>query len=193
MNDAIFRLINNLAYKNIFVDQLMIFISKDLWYFYIAIVVLIFITGLIIKQSSYRKIVFSTLVFVMINLFLSFLIGNIYFVERPFVHNKVNLLYPHVADASFPSDHATGTMSIAVGLAKYNKLLSILLMITSFLVGISRVYVGHHYLLDILGAYVLVFATSFVYKLGLRDKVENLYETVEKKLFYKLINIKDKC
>lgn len=191
MNREIFRLINNLAYKNAFLDQLMIFLSKDLWYFYIAIVVLIFVIGIINKNDIYRKIAFSTFVFTMFNLFLSFLIGSIYFEDRPFVHNKVNVLYPHVADASFPSDHAIGTMSIALGLDRYNKLLSRLLTITSVLVGISRVYVGHHYPLDILGAYILVFATDYIYNMKFRDKVENLYEMAEKKVVIQLGVIKN--
>lgn len=183
MNIEIFRLINNLAYKNIFLDKIMIFCSKDLWYIYISLVVFVFIKGIVEKNSDFRKIAFSTFVFTVLNLLLSFLIGSIYFVDRPFVHNEVNLLFPHVADASFPSDHATGTMSIAVGLAKYNKILGILLVILSVIVGFSRVYVGQHYLLDILGAYLLVFATRYFYHLKLGRIVENFYEIGENKIF----------
>ena len=49
-----------------------------------------------------------------INLFLVFLIALVYYVPRSFVTNKVNLLLPHTPDASFPSDHVIGTMSIAL-------------------------------------------------------------------------------
>lgn len=164
----------------------MIFFSKDLWYVYIALVVLLFIKGIVNKDYDYRKIAFSTVVFTIINLLLSFIIGSIFYVERPFVQNKVNLLFPHIADASFPSDHATGTMSIALGLAKYKKLLGIILAILSIIVGFSRVYVGHHYPLDILGAYILVFGSSYIYNKKFRSKIENLYEKVEKKVVKKL-------
>jgi len=116
------------------------------------------------------------------NLVLSFIIGGIYYVDRPFVNNKVNLLFTHTKDASFPSDHATGTMSIALGLGKHNKLLSIILTILSMIVGFSRVYVGHHYPMDVIGAYVIVFATSYIYNLKLRSKVESLYGLIERKL-----------
>ena len=47
--------------------------------------------------------------------------------DRPFVHNNVNLLLPHIEDSSFLSNHATGTMSIALEFKKYNKSLSIIL------------------------------------------------------------------
>jgi undecaprenyl-diphosphatase len=103
-------------------------------------------------------------------------------VDRPFVNNKVNLLFDHVKDASFPSDHATGTMSIALGVRKYNKSLNVLLTILSVVVGFSRIYVGHHYPMDIIGAYIIVWGASHIYNLKLRSKVENLYELVEKKV-----------
>jgi undecaprenyl-diphosphatase len=98
----------------------------------------------------------------------------------------VNLLLPHATDASFPSDHATGTMSIALGLTKYNKLLGRILTVISIIVGFSRVYVGHHYPMDVIGAYIIVFGTSYLYNLKLRSKVENLYEVVEKKIATRL-------
>lgn len=186
MNMEMFRLINNLAYKNILLDKIMIFCSKDLWYVYIALVIIVFIQGIVNKNSDFRKIAFSTFVLTGLNLCLSFLIGNIYYIDRPFVHNKVNMLLPHVADASFPSDHATGTMSIAVGLGQYNKILGTVLTILSILVGLSRVYVGNHYPLDILGAYLLVFAASYIYRIKLRSNVENFYEIIEKKVSTKL-------
>lgn len=65
--------------------------------------------------------------------------------DRPFVHNKVNLLISHSADASFPSDHATGTMGIALRLRKYNRILGMIMTILSIVVGFSRVYVGNHW------------------------------------------------
>lgn len=182
MNMEIFRLINNLANKNSILDKVMIFFSKDVPYIFMAAVLIIFILGILQKDVHCRKVVVSTFFITAINLILSFIIGNIYYVDRPFVHNKVNLLFPHVEDASFPSDHATGTMSIALGFAKYNKLFSRILIGLSFIVGVSRIYVGHHYPSDVIGAYIIVWITNYIYNLKLRNKVENLYEIVEKKV-----------
>ncbi len=182
MNMELFRLINNLANKNNALDKIMIFFSKDVPYIFMAIIAIVFILGITKKNSGYRKVAVNTFVITVINLILSFIIGGIYYVDRPFVHNKVNLLYTHAKDASFPSDHAIGTMSIALGLKKYNRSFSIILTIISIIVGFSRVYVGHHCPMDVIGAYIIVFVTSHVYNLKLRSKVENLYEVVEKKL-----------
>ncbi|KEI83808.1 phosphatase PAP2 family protein [Clostridium botulinum] len=185
MNMEFFRLINNLANKNSVLDKIMIFFSKDIPYIFMAIVAIVFILGITKKNCDYRKVAVNTFIIAVINLTISFIIGGVYYVDRPFVHNKVNLLYIHAKNSSLPSDHAIGTMSIALGLIKYNKLLSLILTVFSIIVGFSRVYVGHHYPLDIIGAYIIVFATNYIYNLKLRNKVESLYEAVEKKLVEK--------
>ncbi|ACA43394.1 phosphatase PAP2 family protein [Clostridium botulinum] len=185
MNMEFFRLINNLANKNSVLDKIIIFFSKDIPYIFMAIVAIVFILGITRKNCDYRKVAVNTFIIAVINLTISFIIGGVYYVDRPFAHNKVNLLYIHAKNSSLPSDHAIGTMSIALGLRKYNKLLSLILTVFSIIVGFSRVYVGHHYPLDIIGAYIIVFATNYIYNLKLRNKVESLYEAVEKKLVEK--------
>lgn len=181
LNMELFRLINNLANKNAVLDKVMIFFSKDVPYIYVAVVAIIFVSGIIQKNADYRKIAVSAAVFALMNLLLNAVIGGVYYVNRPFVYNKVNLLVPHPADASFPSDHATGTMSLALGLKKYSKALSVMLTVISVTVGFSRVFVGDHYPMDVIGAYIIVISTSYVYNAKLRSRVENLYETIEKK------------
>lgn len=182
MNTELFRLINNLAYKNVLLDKTMIFFSKDVPYIFVLITAVLFIFGIIKNDSRCRRAVVSTFVFTLISLLLNFIIGNIYYINRPFVNSKVNLLFSHVKDASFPSDHAAGTMSIAFGILRYDKILSAVLTILSFIVGFSRVYVGHHYPSDVIGAYIIVFVIGCIYNLLLRRKVEHLYITVEKNI-----------
>lgn len=182
MNIELFRTINNLANRSAILDKIMIFFSKDMPYIFMAIIAIIFILGVIKKNCDYRKVAVNTFVITAINLILSFIIGGIYYVDRPFVHNQVNLLFTHTQDASFPSDHAIGTMSIALGLKKYNKILSIILTITSIIVGFSRIYVGHHYPMDVVGAYIIVWIVSYIYNLKLINKIDDLYEIIESKL-----------
>lgn len=182
MNMELFRLINNLAGKNTTLDWIMICFSKYVPYMFMAVLLIVFLIGILKKDSECRKVAINTFAITVINLIISFIIGNIYYVNRPFVNNKVNLLLPHTKDASFPSDHATGTMSIALGIGKYNKLFSIILTVLSLIVGFSRVYVGNHYPMDVIGAYLIVIATSYIYNWKCRSKVENLYEIVEKKV-----------
>jgi len=181
MNLVVFRLINNLANQNVVLDKIMIFFSRDVPYIFMAVIAVTFILGIASKNLEYRKAAFSIFFITVINLLISFLIGSIYYVDRPFVHNKVNLLFPHAADASFPSDHATGTMSIALGSEKLNKPLSMVLVLLSLIVSFSRVYVGHHYPADVIGAYAIVSASNYLYNAKFRSKIENLYGLFEKK------------
>ncbi|AGF55676.1 undecaprenyl-diphosphatase [Clostridium saccharoperbutylacetonicum] len=186
MNMEIFKIINNLANKNIILDKIMIFFSEYGPYIFMAAIVIVFISGLKQKNCENRKIAVSTVVVTVINLIINIIVRSIFHVDRPFVHNKVNLLLPHDSASSFPSNHATGTMSIALGLEKYNKLLSRILTILSIIIGFSRVYVGHHYPMDVIGGYIIVFAVNYIYNLKLRSKVDNLYELVEKKIAERL-------
>lgn len=186
MNMELFRLINNLVNINTALDSVMVVFSKYVPYVFMLAVAAVYLIGVKQKNSDYRKAAFSTFIFTVINLGLGFIIGSIYYVDRPFVHNKVNLLAPHSADASFPSDHATGTMSIALGLRINKKALNVVLTILSVIVGFSRVYVGHHYPLDVIGAYAIVALTNYIFNLKLRGKIEDLYEAVEEKAFVRL-------
>ena len=186
MNMELFRIINNLANENTILDKIMIFFSEYGPYISILAIVIVFILGLKQKNCENRKIAVSTVVVTVINLIINLIVRSTFYVDRPFIHNKVNLLLPHDSASSFPSNHATGTMSIALGLEKYNKILSIMLSILSIIIGFSRVYVGHHYPMDVIGAYVIVFAANYIYNLKLRSKVDNLYELVEKKIAERL-------
>lgn len=186
MNMQIFKLINNLANRNVTLDKIMIFFSKYVPYIFMATIAIVFILGVVKNDEECRKTSVNTIIITVINLILSFIIGSIYYVDRPFVHNKTNLLIPHVKDASFPSDHATGTMSIALGLGKYSRILGIIMTILSIIVGFSRVYVGDHYPIDVIGAYIMVFITNYLYNLVLRNKVNEVYIKVEKLLLGKV-------
>ncbi|WP_376698202.1 phosphatase PAP2 family protein [Cohnella lubricantis] len=50
----------------------------------------------------------------MLALFLNYVITQFYFEPRPFVSHPVHLLFPHAADASFPSDHTSGAFALAL-------------------------------------------------------------------------------
>ena len=186
MNMQIFRLINDLANKNIFLDKVMLFFSKDMIYISGGILLVVFLLGIIKKDKEIRGVVVNTALLTVMNLILGYFIGIFYYVDRPFVHNKVNLLYPHVEDSSFPSDHAIVTMSTALGINKYNKIFGIALTILSLIVGFSRVYVGHHSPYDIVGTYIIVFITSYIYNAKLSNKVAKIYDIIESRIATKL-------
>ncbi|GAA0124971.1 undecaprenyl-diphosphatase [Clostridium sp. CTA-19] len=182
MNFKLFDLVNQLAGKSKLMDNIMIIFSKYVPIIFAIVILVLYIYGFVKKDKNTRAIAINTGVFTVLNLFLSAMIGMVYYHPRPFVSHDVNLLFPHSPNASFPSDHSTFTMSIALGINKYSKVYGVILITLSCIVGVSRLYVGHHYPLDVIGAYILVFITNYLYSKFLSKKVANLYLKLEGKI-----------
>ena len=105
------------------------------------------------------------------------------YVPRPFIKYKFTPLVPHIGDSSFPSDHATESMSIALGFYSYNKILSAIIIFFSIVLCLAKVYAGHHSVLDILCSYIMVLILKFVYIKLFQNNVEKFYYKLENILF----------
>lgn len=180
--DTIFEIINSVAGRNDILDNIMLFSSQKLPIIFALVVVLLYVVGIITKNRKAREVAVNTVIFTFLNMILSFILGHIFYAPRPFVKDKgATLLYPHEANSSFPSDHSLASMSIALGLNRYSKILGTIMIILSVLMGISRVYVGHHYPQHVLGSYVIAVITSYLYNKYLSTKFRNLYFNIEKR------------
>jgi undecaprenyl-diphosphatase len=80
---------------------------------------------------------------------------------RPFSVEAARLLLPPSPDPSFPSDHATFAFAVAVGLFLVSRRLGLLALILAALVAVSRVYVGEHYLSDVVVGALIGSAATF--------------------------------
>ncbi len=80
---------------------------------------------------------------------------------RPYNAGLTHLLVAPSTDASFPSDHATAVFSIVFAYLLHGKRTKALLFaIAGSLVALSRVYVGTHYLGDLLGGVLTGFLAA---------------------------------
>ncbi|PKP72244.1 MAG: phosphatase PAP2 family protein [Alphaproteobacteria bacterium HGW-Alphaproteobacteria-5] len=71
---------------------------------------------------------------------------------RPYIDGLTTLLVPPSVDPSFPSDHATAVFAIAVTFAfGAMRKRALWFLAGAFLVALSRVFVGIHYVGDVLG------------------------------------------
>lgn len=71
---------------------------------------------------------------------------------RPYDAGISHLLIAPSADPSFPSDHATATFAIAAAFLMHGmRRLGLWFLAAALLVTISRVYIGTHYVSDVLG------------------------------------------
>jgi putative phosphatase len=183
MNDWLFSLINSAANWNIFLDAFMIVVSKAVPYVYILLLAWLYVQGFRKGSFKLRGESFATGVLLVLCLIGSFILGSIFYENRPFVdHPDAILILNHAADASFPSDHAVGTMAIACGILFYDWSLGTKMVYWSILVGISRVFVGNHYPGDILGAFILVWVITAVYNKTIRRGVVRAYRGLDKRL-----------
>ncbi|MCU5654233.1 undecaprenyl-diphosphatase [Bacillus mycoides] len=161
MNYTVFQWINNFAGSSKLLDTLMIVITNSAAYVAILFMLILwFNNGK--KENAIRKqyTVLYTTLSVSIALLVNVLIHAVYYHPRPFITHHVNQLVPHAADSSFVSDHSVLVFSIAFVFILRGEKLKYIALIWAILVGVSRMYVGVHYPLDILGAAFLTFIIS---------------------------------
>lgn len=78
------------------------------------------------------------------------IINLLYFRPRPFIGNAVSLLFYQPTDSSLPSNAATIGFAIASGVWFYNRAWGWGLLAIAVLFGLSRIYGGVHYPLDVM-------------------------------------------
>ena len=68
---------------------------------------------------------------------------------------EVRPLVTEMPFESFPSAHAAITLALAIVVARYHRRLGKLLILFAVLVGLSRLYVGVHYPVDVIAGFVI--------------------------------------
>lgn len=127
--------------------EMAIFIAKDL----ILIVPLLVVT-LWLWGPAQRQMVFKLMLALTISLTVSWAIGHLYPHDRPFVAGVGYNFLHHAADDSFPSDHGTVSFTFALAFLFWHRLWSgALLMAIAAAIAWSRVYLGVHWPLDMVG------------------------------------------
>lgn len=109
---------------------------------------------------------------------LSFLLGLginqvvLLFVQRlrPYDVGVSHLLIERSADFSFPSDHATASVAIAVAFLLHGlKRQGLAFLAAAVLLAVSRVYIGTHFLGDVLGGAITGAAAAAAVKAAYRE------------------------
>ncbi|KYP80653.1 undecaprenyl-diphosphatase [Ferroacidibacillus organovorans] len=162
---TVFHAVNNIAGHQPLLDAIMIFFATGAPYLYGAL----FIIGWFVLPKADRDgrhgLVLSALSGVLA-LIINVLIGHAFYRPRPFVAlppGSYHQLIPHVADSSFPSDHAAGSFGFAFGVQKYGpRIYRYGFMIIAIIVSIARVYVGVHWPTDVIAGFVVGLLSSLV-------------------------------
>lgn len=157
---ALTQSLNSLASKNAMLDALMIGISEIGPYLLVGLIAIRWWA----KQNriSQRHLAIGCGVATALGLFLNQCILLFYHRPRPYESGLTRLLIQKSSDPSFPSDHATLGIAIAVFLLLGRDRWGIWFFLASFVIGISRIFIGTHYATDVLGGAVTGAVAAFI-------------------------------
>jgi len=151
MDYTLFHAINGLAGRVDAIDDVFEVLSKYGVYFLLAtMAVLWFWPGGRAERDRRQWGVIVAVAAGVVALGVNQVISHLWDRPRPFVAHHVTMLLPHAADASFPSDHTAFAFAIAVALVFASRRVGLVALLFAALIALSRVYVGAHYVTDVL-------------------------------------------
>ncbi|HFU7090072.1 TPA: undecaprenyl-diphosphatase [Bacillus cereus] len=143
----IFNFINKHVEENLIIDNMMIFLAEYAQFLF-PIVLIVF---WLLNKGKGRIFVFQTTLAFGIAFTLTKFIKMLFYRDRPFVsHLDINQLVDHSINSSFPSNHATSALVIAVSIYLFYKRLGIACLIIALGIAFSRIWVGVHYPVDVI-------------------------------------------
>lgn len=157
MDQKLFKLINDLAGKNVLVDNIMIFASKKIRYIFAFVLFFMWL-----RDYSYKKVIYQSVISIMINICINALINQMTFRPRPFMTRKANVLIPSKNDSTYISKHTLLTFAVSTTIYMYNKIYGFIMFGMSALTGLSRIWTGAHYPYDVIRSAFIGSIVSFV-------------------------------
>lgn len=146
-NTSLFFLLFGLSHQSPLLDIIMIFGAR-------FVIVLTFLLTFFLAfkgKIKEKKAFIFALIAIPVAIFLIKIIHLFIFEPRPFVTHNLTPLFPYDPDASFPSRHASIASAITFSYLYFKSKWSPLFLFFLLWIGVSRIYVGVHYPLDILG------------------------------------------
>lgn len=156
MNNIIFYFFYNLS-QNSFLASLSLFFSYRLIY---LVIFLIMLWSLIKNGKKFKFLLLFSLTGIM-SWFFAHMVKLIFHIQRPFVAHSLTPLF-YEKGFSFPSEHVAVITAFSFVVYSLNKKLGIALLIFSLLTGISRMIIGVHYPIDIIGGAVVGYIVAHI-------------------------------
>ncbi len=149
-------------------EKLDSFIGFVAEYSYIGVMALVILFLGVRYRARWLELLIATVIIGGIGYLLSKVGTNLISDPRPFVQNGTIPLIHSATDNGFPSDHTLLLATAAVIVVLVNRWAGAVVLALALLIGLARVYVGVHHLLDILGSFAIVAIAALIY-LGGRE------------------------
>lgn len=153
-----YHLFNQFAGHHQFLDKTFAFLAQYSLELYIVLFIFAWFTLPKTEAKQRHALLIMGLAGVL-GLIINVVVSHIYFRPRPFMVLKTGTftqLIPHSPDASFPSDHTTGSFGFAAASwGKAPKWITTSFTILAILNGIARLYVGVHWPTDVIAGIVI--------------------------------------
>ena len=152
---------NGLAGRNAFADALAV-LAAQYAIFVVAGLMVVLWFALPRREADLRRHLLYGALAALVALAINYAVSAIWDRPRPFVlyPHLVHQLVQHVADASFPSDHAAVAAAVAFALRGQNKALQWVMWLLTTLIVLARVFVGVHWPTDVLGGVAVGFLAA---------------------------------
>lgn len=156
LNYLLFAWINATPASPEWTIDLATFLARDLIAIVPLLIVGLWLWGPKNALVSQRAVVAKTTIALGFSLLASASIGMLLPHERPFVAGIGYTFLQHAPDSSFPSDHGTAIFTFAIAFLCWHRMWSgIMLMVVAAGIAWSRVYLGVHWPLDMVGGLLL--------------------------------------
>ncbi|EQB99653.1 undecaprenyl-diphosphate phosphatase [Photorhabdus temperata] len=184
INHNLFTFFNATPESSPVMIAMAIFIAKYLVLIFPLILAGFWFWGSERALPRHRIIVSKTAMAFCFAILASFCIGLLCPHDRPFVEGFGYNFLPHAPTTSFPSNHGTTVFTFALSFLFWHRILpGLCLMATALVIAWTRVYLGVHWPMDMVGAFLVSLMgcafTQMVWTLfgeNLQKRLHNLYQ-----------------
>ncbi|MFX0090770.1 MAG: phosphatase PAP2 family protein [Candidatus Hodarchaeota archaeon] len=164
------------SFRNLLLDLFFLLLSEALREIELLIL-LIIIIWIVERRTGY----ILALLFLFSN-YINWFLKTFFGLSRPYVDfpNDITLIGPPESSYGFPSNHSQNIVSIGSFLAARfkNKWFTLLIILLSILMPLSRLYLGVHYLSDVIGGIFFGFVIVLGY-LYFEDRLEEFWDRLK--------------